>query len=76
MILVLSFLILKFFVEANTQTVSIRECHNGGVEKDPPDRGDKPRRPVPSTSACRDNDRNGLCNALFPNDAIATSLNP
>ncbi|VDN54274.1 unnamed protein product [Dracunculus medinensis] len=37
------------------------------------------RRPLPSASACRDNDQNGLCNALFvnndPND-LANNANP
>ncbi|VDN60840.1 unnamed protein product [Dracunculus medinensis] len=57
-------------------TVAITECHNGGVTNDQPAQGETPRRPVPSASACHDNDQNGLCNALFPNDNIANNLNP
>lgn len=74
MILALIFLIVKFFDDVNAATVAIQECHNGGAEADQPPQGQIPRRPVPSPFACRDNDQNGLCNALFPNDNIANNL--
>lgn len=78
MILALILLILRFLNEANAETVAIKECHNGGVDANPmPMQGQFPKRPVPSVSACRDNDHNGLCNALFPiNDALATNADP
>lgn len=77
MILVLILLILKFLNETNAATTVIKECHNGGVEMEV--QGQISRRPLPSASACRDNDQNGLCNALFanndPND-LANNANP
>lgn len=76
MILFLVVLLLQFLSETNAMTVAITECHNGGVTNDQPAQGETPRRPVPSASACHDNDQNGLCNALFPNDNIANNLNP
>lgn len=77
MILALILLILEFLIETNTMTVVVKECHNGGVEMEV--QGQISRRPLPSASACRDNDQNGLCNALFvnndPND-LANNANP
>ncbi|VDN60843.1 unnamed protein product [Dracunculus medinensis] len=75
MILALILLILRFLNKANAETVVITECHNGGVEVAA--QNQISRRPVPSASACRDNDQSGLCNALFPiNDALATNADP
>lgn len=78
MILALILLILRFLNETNAATVVITECHNGGVDANPmPMQGQFPKRPVPSASACRDNDQSGLCNALFTiNDALATNADP
>lgn len=76
MILSLILLILNFLNESYGGTIVIKECHNGGVDKDQPGPGETPRRPVPSATACHDNDQSGLCNILFPNADIANSVDP
>lgn len=76
MILSLILLILNFLNESYGGTIVIKECHNGGVDKDQPDPGETPRRPIPSATACHDNDQSGLCNILFPNADIANSVDP